>query len=609
MIDRHFREVLGRSVQDAPFDMVGVGDMSGDVFGNGLLVSRHTRLRAAFDHRHIFLDPNPDPGASFAERERIFRLPRSSWADYDARLISAGGGVLPRNAKTLALSPEARAMLGISAERAEPAAILQAILRMEADLLYFGGIGTYVKASTESQAEAGDRANDAIRIDGREIRARILGEGANLGVTQAGRIEAARLGVRINTDALDNSAGVSTSDHEVNIKILLADAEGEGVLTRRVRDDLLREMTDEVAALVLRDNHQQSLAITLETMGGADDLAAQAGLMERLEAAGLLDRAVAGLPDAAAMARRVGAQEALTRPEVAALLPFAKLWLTEALGHSDLPDEPALLPALVAYFPQPLRERFGRQIARHRLRRDLVATIVANAVANRLGCAALARLTTGADPVAACRAALLAAEAFGLEAACDAIDAAAAPADQRLSALLALRGLQEAAARDLMTAPSQPLEQVLAELRPGIAALAAAAAEHVAPAPDLPADAAALAAAAPRLAAAPSVVRLAAATGVGAAAAAAAWNAVEEALLLDALRVAIAAAPVPGAFGPRARAALLEDVSGAQGRIAARHLAGAMPDAPQVAALVREAVAARDFAAVTVAARALARLA
>jgi len=609
MVDRHFREVLGRSVQDAPFDMVGVGDMSGDVFGNGLLVSRQTRLRAAFDHRHIFLDPDPDPAASYEERARIFRLPRSSWADYDARLISEGGGVLPRNAKTLPLSPQAQAMLGIAAARAEPAEILRAILRMEADLLYFGGIGTYVKASAETQAEAGDRANDAIRIDGREIRAKVVGEGANLGVTQAGRIEAARHGVRINTDALDNSAGVSTSDHEVNIKILLADAEAEGVLTRRARDELLREMTDEVAALVLRDNHQQSLAVTLETMGGPDDLAAQAALMERLEGAGLLDRAVAGLPDAAAMARRIGAAEALTRPEVAALLPFAKLWLTDALAESGLPDDPALLPVLAGYFPRPLQDRFAPFIARHRLRRELVATILANTVANRLGCAALARLTTEAAPVAACRAALLAGEAFGLEAACDALDAAPAPAEARLSALLSLRRLQEAAAQDLLGAPAQPLEEALAELRPGIAALAATAAAEVTPAEGLPEGPAVLAAAAPRLAAAPAVVRLAAATGAGAAAAAEAWHRVEEAFALEPLRGAVAAAPAPGAFGPRARAALLEEISSAQARLAAQRLAGGMAEAAGVAALVREAAAARDLAAVTVAARALARLA
>ena len=611
MIDRHFQEALGRSVHDAPFDMVGIGDMSGDVFGNGLLVSRQARLRAAFDHRHIFLDPDPDPAVSYAERERLFRLPRSSWADYEARLISKGGGVFPRAAKTIPLSPEARAMLGIAADRAEPAAVMRAILAMEVDLLYFGGIGTYVKASTETHAEVGDRANDAIRIDGRDIRARVVGEGANLGLTQAGRIEAARAGVRLNTDALDNSAGVSTSDHEVNIKILLADAEAEGVLTRRARDDLLRAMTAEVAALVLRDNHLQSLAVSLEQMGGAEDLAAQADLMDRLEGAGLLDRAVAGLPDRTAMARRVAAQDALTRPEIAALLPFAKLWLTEALTASDLPDDPALLPALLAYFPAPLREGYARFIERHRLRRELVATILANAVANRLGCAGLARLTLAAAPAAACRAAWLAAEAFGLEAAAEALDAAPAPAGQRLSALLALRRLQEAAAQDLLAAPLQPLAEALATLRPGIAALTAAAPHGALPA-GLPAEAAALAAAAPRLAAAPAVVRLAARAGVPAAQAAAAWAAVEQDFALDALRAAIAAAPAPGPFGPRARAALAEDVTAAQLRLAALRLAGGAPEAARaeaVAALVREAAAARDLPAATVALRALAGLA
>ncbi|WP_237217042.1 NAD-glutamate dehydrogenase domain-containing protein, partial [Falsiroseomonas oryziterrae] len=319
MIDRHFQETLGRSVQDAPFTCAGVGDMSGDVFGNGLLVSRWTKLVAAFDHRHIFLDPDPDPEVSYRERERLFRLPRSSWADYDARLLSPGGAVLPRNAKSLPLSEQARALLGIEAERAEPAAIMRAILKLPVDLLYFGGIGTYVKSSTESQAEAGDRANDAIRVDGRDIRARVVGEGANLGVTQAGRIEAARLGAagagaRINTDALDNSAGVSTSDHEVNIKILLAEAERDGALTRRQRDELLAGMTDEVARLVLADNHAQSLAVSLEMLRATDELAAHGALMTRLEAAGLLDRAVAGLPDEAALRGRAAAGEGLTRP-------------------------------------------------------------------------------------------------------------------------------------------------------------------------------------------------------------------------------------------------------------------------------------------------------
>jgi glutamate dehydrogenase len=529
--------------------------------------------------------------------------------------------VFPRNAKVIPLAPRARALLGIEEEKPEPAAVMRAILRTPVDLLYFGGIGTYVKASTETNAEVGDRANDSLRIDGRDIRARVVGEGANLGVTQAGRIEYARAGGRINTDALDNSAGVSTSDHEVNIKILLADAMAEGAITLRQRDELLAAMTDEVAALVLRDNHQQSLAISLEALPGAEELPAQAALIARLEAEVLLDRAVAGLPDAATLAARINAGQALTRPELAALLPFAKLWLTEAIGASTLPDDPALTPLLLGYFPTPLREgRFAAFAQRHRLRRELVATILANAVANRLGCAALARLTTEAGPARAARAAWLAEAAFGIDAAADGIDAAPAPAETRLAALLALRRLQEAAARDLIAAPGPdgPLGEAVATLRPGVAALAAA---EVA-GPDgaaaafreagLPAELAALAAAAPRLAAAPAIVRLAEAAGVPPAQAAAAWRATGEAFALDALRAATAAARVPGTFGARAKAALLDDLAATQTRLALARLRGAAPDGARAAAaekLAREAAGVADLAAVTVAGRALAALA
>ncbi|MBC9180178.1 NAD-glutamate dehydrogenase, partial [Pseudoroseomonas ludipueritiae] len=416
MIARHFAE-LGHDIQAEPFTCTGVGDMSGDVFGNGLLVSRQTRLIAAFDHRHIFIDPDPDPAASYEERARLFALPRSSWADYDAGKLSAGGGVYPRNARSIPLSDRAREVLGIEEQKPDPATVMRAILRAPVDLLYFGGIGTYVKAQTESQAEAGDRANDAIRVDGHEVRARVLGEGANLAVTQAGRIEAARNGVKLNTDALDNAAGVSTSDHEVNIKILLADVRAAGAITAQRRDALLREMTDEVAALVLRDNTEQSLAVSLEEAAGAEALPAQAALMTRLEQAGLLDRAVAGLPDAATLADRMATGDALTRPELAALLPFTKLWLTEAIENSSLPDDPALAPLLQAYFPQPLQQEFGEAIAHHRLRRELLATILANMVANRLGPAALARLASGTGPAEAARAAILADRLLCLDAA------------------------------------------------------------------------------------------------------------------------------------------------------------------------------------------------
>jgi glutamate dehydrogenase len=612
MIARHFAE-QGRGIHDAPFTVAGIGDMSGDVFGNGLLVSRRTRLVAAFDHRHIFLDPDPDTDASFAERQRLFALPRSSWADYDARLISAGGGVFPRSARSIPLSPQARALLGIAAERATPAEVMRAILTAPVDLLYFGGIGTYVKSSTESHADAGDRANDAIRVDGRELRAKVVGEGANLALTQAGRIEAARGGVRLDTDALDNSAGVSTSDHEVNIKILLSGEVAAGRLTLPQRDTLLAGMTDEVAALVLADNHAQHLAVSLEQAQGAAALPAQAALVARLEQAGLLDRAVAGLPDAPTLAGRAAAGDALTRPEIAALLPFLKLWLTDALLDSALPEEPALAPLLVAYFPTPLRERFADGIARHRLRRDLVAMSLANRIANRIGCAGFARLAAEGDAVAAVRAAWLAGELLGLDSPFAAADEAIVPPDIRREALSGLARLQEAAARDLLS-EARPLDQALEALRPGIAALRAIELARAVPGRLAEAGvsdyAARLVAAAGPLAAAPSIVRLAQRAGAEPVAAARAWAEAGERFGLEALRGAVGAASAPGPFGPRARAALLDDVSARQADLAVALLAGAPVAAAEAAApLVREAAMAADLAAATVALRALARAA
>ena len=602
MIERHFVETLGRSIHDAPFTVAGVGDMSGDVFGNGLLISRQAKLVAAFDHRHIFLDPDPDPAISYSERARLFALPRSSWADYDASLISAGGGVFARNLKSIPLSAQARALLGIAAERAEPVAILQAILRLNTDLLYFGGIGTYVKASTETQAEAGDRANDAIRVDGREIRARVVGEGANLGVTQAGRIQIARMGHRINTDALDNSAGVSTSDHEVNIKILLADAEASGVMTRRQRDELLASMTDEVAALVLRDNHLQSVAATLETRMGATTLPAHAALMSRLEAEGLLDRAQAGLPDAAGMAARANAGDALTRPEVVALLPFAKLWLGEVIHASTLPDDPVFAPLLRAYFPTALQtEGFAAFVARHRLRRDLVATALANMVVNRLGCASLARLVAGAEPAEVVGAVWLAAELFGMETRFEAAEAL--PPEPRLTAQVSLRELLEAAAVEVMLPARAGLAAALAGLGAGVAQLIAA--EMADAEPEL----AGFVAAAPRLAAAPSIVRLAQETAAAPADAARAWAEIGAAYQLDGLAEAARRMPMAGPYGDRARAALLADLRATQSRLARRYLAGSAPEmSPALRASLRDAAAQADVAAITVALRGLAAL-
>jgi len=612
MVERHFVEALGRSIHDAPFTCAGVGDMSGDVFGNGLLVSRQTKLLAAFDHRHIFLDPDPDPARSFAERERLFALPRSSWADYDAKLISTGGGVFPRSQKTIPLSMQAQRMLGLKMDRAEPGIIMQAILRMEVDLLYFGGIGTYVKASSETQADAGDRANDAIRVNGSELHARVLGEGANLGITQAGRIEAARHGMRLNTDALDNSAGVSTSDHEVNIKILLAAAEAEGGLTRRSRDELLAAMTDEVAAMVLRDNALQSVAVSLEAMAGPRALPGQATLMARLEAEGLLDRAQAVLPDPAALAAREAAGDGLTRPEIAALLPVAKLWLTDALADSTLPDQPVFAPLLEAYFPEPLRgERFGGFLARHKLRRDLTATALANLVANRLGCAALGRLTAEADPVAVVRAVWLAGELYGME---DRFEAAEAVAPgPRLAAQATLRDLLEAAAVELLD--GGPVAERLEALRGGVGELIAAETalpDDAACAAGLSPALGAFVAAAPRLASAPSIVALAGRAGVSPGEAALAWGEAGLRFAFEPLREALRRAPIGGPFGDRARAALLADLRATQARLAAASLEGKAVEgaaANAALALTREAVRQADLAAATVAARALASLA
>src|SRR5207302_427416 len=330
LIKRHFRE-LGRDIQNSDFTAVGVGDMAGDVFGNGMLQSRHTRLLAAFNHLHIFVDPEPDPLTSFAERERLFRLPRSSWADYDPALISPGGGVFDRALKAVPISAEMKRVFGITEDHLTPAELIRYLLTADIDLLFFGGIGTLVKAHNETHAEVGDRANDAVRIDGEAIRAKIVGEGANLGVTQRGRVAYALKGGRIDTDAIDNSAGVSMSDHEVNIKILLGGAIAAGALGQEEREPLLAEMAEDVAALVLRDNYLQGEALSVAEARGPAALDRQARLIRELERAGRLDRALEFLPDDEALAARQG----LTRPELAVLLAYAKMSLDSELLASD----------------------------------------------------------------------------------------------------------------------------------------------------------------------------------------------------------------------------------------------------------------------------------
>jgi glutamate dehydrogenase len=383
-VKRHFRE-LGQDIQTTPFTVTGVGDMSGDVFGNGMLLSRHIKLVAAFDHRHIFIDPAPNPTTSWDERKRLFDLPRSSWMDYDKSLLSAGGGIYDRAAKAIALSDEARAVLGIEAPTMTPVDLMRAILAAPVDLLYFGGIGTYVKASSESQADAGDRASDALRINGDQVRARVIGEGANLGFTQRGRVEAALAGRKINTDALDNSAGVDTSDHEVNIKIATGEAINRGALKREDRDTLLFAMTDEVASLVLRHNYQQSQAISVAEGQAGEEHDRLERFMRALERNGRLDRAVEYLPDSLAMRTRGQNRQYLTRPELCTLLSYAKIDLNDEILDSDLPDDPLLEGELLRYFPTALREKHEPSIRAHRLRREITALQVVNSLVNRCG--------------------------------------------------------------------------------------------------------------------------------------------------------------------------------------------------------------------------------
>jgi glutamate dehydrogenase len=378
-VKRHFRE-LDTDIQTTPFTVIGVGDMSGDVFGNGMLLSRKIRLLAAFDHRDIFIDPNPgDCDAAWTERKRLFDKPGSRWTDYDRALISSGGGVWSRADKLIMLTPEVRALTGLTTEHATPAELMRALLKSPCDLLWFGGIGNYVKAARESHADASDKANDLIRVDAEELRARVIGEGANLGVTQAGRVQFARDGGRINTDAVDNSAGVDTSDHEVNIKILLDEAMRTGALDPARRNPLLAEMTDEVAELVLTDNYGQTRALTLAEATASADLDAHERLIERLERLGKLNRRVEGLPTAPQIRALREAGQGLTRPELSKLVAYAKIDLFDQLVASPVPDDPHFRETRRAYFPRPLHD-FEAAMGAHRLRREIVATSLAGAV-------------------------------------------------------------------------------------------------------------------------------------------------------------------------------------------------------------------------------------
>jgi glutamate dehydrogenase len=416
-VKRHFRE-SGVDVQTQDFSCVGIGDMSGDVFGNGMLLSEHIRLVAAFDHRHIVLDPNPDPAASFAERSRMFALPRSSWADYDAGLLSEGGGIYPRSAKSVPISPQVAARLGLDGgiTSLTPNELISAILKAPVDLLWNGGIGTYVKASRQSHAEVGDKGNDAIRVDGDQLRCRVIGEGGNLGFTQLGRVEAAQHGVRVNTDAIDNSAGVDCSDHEVNIKILLDRIVAAGDLTGKQRNHLLAQMTDDVSALVLRDNYEQNVLLGNARKQAGSMVSVHQRFMRYLESRGSLDRAIEFLPDDATLTVREEAGQGLTSPEFSVLVAYAKIALKQDIDACSLPDDTWFEGTLRSYFPPALVERYGDLLATHPLRRQLITTCLVNEMVNRGGSTFAFRCSeeTGASAEQVARAYTVCREVFGL---------------------------------------------------------------------------------------------------------------------------------------------------------------------------------------------------
>jgi glutamate dehydrogenase len=423
-VKRHFR-ALSVNTQTTPFTVVGIGDMSGDVFGNGMLLSEHIELVVAFDHRHIFIDPKPDVVRSHAERKRLFALPRSSWDDYDKSLLSPGGGVYPRGAKSINLSAQARAVIGIETEELTPAELLRAILQAPVDLLYNGGIGTYVKATFETNAQVGDKAGDAFRVNGNELRCKVLVEGGNLGCTQNGRIEYAQKGGLIYTDAIDNSAGVDCSDHEVNIKILLGSVVEAGDLTVKQRNDVLASMTDEVGLLVLTDNYYQTQALDIAGHRAMYLLDGQQRLMQWLESHGRLNRAIEFLPTDDEIVRRKARKAGLTAPENAALLAYAKMSVFDDLVASNLPDDPHFNRVLKAYFPKVLSEKFGEAIAAHPLKREIVATFMTNTVVNRTGATFVNFIASeaGAQAADVIRAFTLAREIFDLEPLWDQIDA------------------------------------------------------------------------------------------------------------------------------------------------------------------------------------------
>jgi glutamate dehydrogenase len=471
-VRRHFRE-LGVDADTAELTVVGIGDMSGDVFGNGMLLSRHLKLLGAFDHRHVFVDPDPDPERSFAERKRLFELPTSSWADYDEKLISKGGGVYPRSAKSVALSSEARAALGVEAETLTPNELIKAILRAPVDLLWNGGIGTFVKARGESHADVGDRASEATRVNAEELRARVVGEGGNLGLTQRARIVYVLDGGRCYMDAIDNSAGVDCSDHEVNIKILLDTIVREGDLSEQERNGLLVDMTDEVERLVLRDNYLQTQAISTAVSQSSSMIDVHVRYLRHLEQAGRLDRALEFLPDDETLSERKANGQGLVAPEFAILLSYTKIGLYDDLLASDLPDDEALTVELERYFPKELRERYPERLGRHPLRREITASRVTNGLVNRAGTTFVFRLgeETGAYPADIARAFIVARDVFDLRTLWKEIEALDGEvlAQTQVQMLLVARVLLERSTRWLIRNRPRPIDisAAVEQFRPG----------------------------------------------------------------------------------------------------------------------------------------------
>ena len=606
-IKRHFRE-LGRDIQNEPFTCIGIGDMSGDVFGNGMLCSKQTRLIAAFDHRHIFIDPTPDPAVSWTERRRLFDLPRSSWADYDAKLISPGGGVFPRSLKEIPLSEQMRTVTGMPGESASPPEVIRALLTAPVDLLYFGGIGTFIKASRQTNPDAADRDNDAVRVDGHDVRALVVGEGANLAVTQLGRIEYAReggpqhSGGRINTDAIDNSAGVDTSDHEVNIKILLSGPLRRGEISHPERFRILTAMTDDVARQVLSDNYDQTLALSVAELRSMRDLDAAGRFIRELERNSVLDRAVESLPsdDELRLVARNG--RGLTRPELAVLLAYAKLDLFHSISESSLPSDDYFADWLAGYFPPLASETFPGEVKRHPLARAIVSTQLANRTVNLAGplFAHRMRELSNAPLWTAGRAFVLADGAFGLSALKQRVCALdlKLPAQTQNEIIAAIAELfRRLGLWFIVQMPDAPIAATVASWRSGFAALKGRFSNLISPidkriveprlaelrAAGMPEDLADDVAILPLLSAVPEIILLSQTQRISAEAAARVYFAVGATTGLDRLRALADRIPTADHWDRLALRRIIDDLYSAQRIMACEVLAnGSAEDAAAV---------------------------